>query len=79
MHSSDVQQFNLTGKVALITGASSGLGAHFAKVLCRNGAKVIAAARRLDRLEALADTWPARQHSPGIHGCDRRGVGICGF
>ncbi len=56
MHSSDVQQFNLTGKVALITGASSGLGAHFAKVLCRNGAKVIAAARRLDRLEALADT-----------------------
>ena len=43
----------LSGKAALVTGASSGLGAHFARVLARNGAEVTAAARRMDRLEAL--------------------------
>lgn len=45
---------DLSGQVALITGASSGLGLRFAKVLARQGAKVALAARRLDRLEALA-------------------------
>lgn len=42
------------GKRVLVTGASSGLGAHFARVLAGEGAHVVAAARRLDRLEALA-------------------------
>jgi NAD(P)-dependent dehydrogenase (short-subunit alcohol dehydrogenase family) len=46
--------FSLVGQTALITGASSGLGAHFAKVLADAGAKVVLAARRVDRLEALA-------------------------
>lgn len=46
--------FRLDGEVAMVTGASSGLGAHFAEVLARAGAKVILAARRTDRLEALA-------------------------
>lgn len=45
---------DLTGQVALVTGASSGLGYRFAKVLASQGAKVAVAARRLDRLEALA-------------------------
>lgn len=45
---------DLTGQVALVTGASSGLGARFARVLAASGAKVAIAARRLDRLEALA-------------------------
>jgi hypothetical protein len=45
----------LTGKVAIVTGASSGLGARFAGVLAGAGAQVVAAARRLDRLEQLAD------------------------
>lgn len=44
----------LKGRTALITGASSGLGWHFAKLLARAGAKVAVAARRVDRLEALA-------------------------
>lgn len=48
------QLFDLSGKTALVTGASSGLGAHFAKTLSRAGAAVILAARRKDRLEALA-------------------------
>ena len=45
---------DLTGQVALVTGASSGLGVRFAKTLARCGAKVVLTARRLDRLEALA-------------------------
>ena len=45
---------DLSGQVALVTGASSGLGLRFAKVLAAAGAKVAIAARRLDRLEALA-------------------------
>jgi NAD(P)-dependent dehydrogenase (short-subunit alcohol dehydrogenase family) len=46
---------DLTGKTALITGASSGLGRHFAQVLAKSGASVALAARRLDALHALAD------------------------
>lgn len=48
--------FNKTtmfNKVALVTGASSGLGAHFAKVLAAAGAKVIVAARRIEKLEQV--------------------------
>lgn len=45
---------NLKGKVAVVTGASSGLGEQFATVLSGAGAAVALAARRTDRLEALA-------------------------
>ena len=46
--------FDLEGRTALITGASSGLGRHFAFVLARAGAQVALAARRRDALDTLA-------------------------
>ena len=47
--------FRLDGQVAIVTGASSGLGDRFARVLVAAGATVIAGARRIDRLESLAE------------------------
>lgn len=47
------KHFDMTGKTALITGASSGLGEHFARVLAAAGARVVVAARRAERLEKL--------------------------
>jgi NAD(P)-dependent dehydrogenase (short-subunit alcohol dehydrogenase family) len=46
--------FRLDGRVAIVTGASAGLGERFARVLHGAGAAVVLAARRVDRLEALA-------------------------
>ena len=45
--------FGLSGKVALVTGASGGLGRHFAKVLAQAGAVVVVTARRADKLSEL--------------------------
>ncbi|TMM03169.1 MAG: SDR family NAD(P)-dependent oxidoreductase, partial [Actinobacteria bacterium] len=46
--------FGLDRRVAIVTGASSGLGDRFARVLSAAGAQVVGAARRADRLERLA-------------------------
>jgi NAD(P)-dependent dehydrogenase (short-subunit alcohol dehydrogenase family) len=52
---------DLKNQVALVTGASAGLGEHFARVLAAHGARVIVAARRTDRLAKLVDELGAHR------------------
>ncbi len=53
--SAAIDTFRLDGRLALVTGASSGLGRHFARTLAEAGARVAVAARRADRLASLVD------------------------
>ena len=46
-------EVNFNGKIAFVTGASSGLGSRFAKILAEAGAQVVLAARRTERLKEL--------------------------
>lgn len=55
MSAASIGRFRLDGKIALITGASGGLGEHFAGLLASAGARVAVAARRTDRLQSLVD------------------------
>lgn len=50
-----LDRFRLDGRIALVTGASSGLGEHFAALLADAGARVALAARRVDKLRPLAE------------------------
>lgn len=52
---STLDRFRLDGKLVLVTGASSGLGQHFAHLLASVGARVAVAARRVDKLQALVE------------------------
>lgn len=59
---SHLPDFRLDGQRALITGASSGLGLHFASTLAAAGAEVILAARRKDRLDGAVNALQAAGH-----------------
>ena len=50
-----MDKFSLQGKLVLVTGASSGLGTHFAQLLASSDAKVAVAARRADKLQSVVD------------------------
>jgi NAD(P)-dependent dehydrogenase (short-subunit alcohol dehydrogenase family) len=63
-------RFDLSGRVALVTGASSGLGVVFARALAGAGASLVLAARRLDRLEELADEIRRTGRSAVAVACD---------
>lgn len=62
--------FDLTGKVALVTGASSGLGVQFAKALARQGADIAICARRLEKLEKVKEEVEALGVKCYVHTCD---------
>ncbi|HZZ69043.1 MAG TPA: SDR family NAD(P)-dependent oxidoreductase, partial [Phenylobacterium sp.] len=53
---------SLQGQVAVVTGASGGLGEHFARVLAAEGAAVALTARRLDKVEAVAAELAGQGH-----------------
>src|SRR5262249_10347636 len=76
-HPMPTSAFDLTGKAALVTGASSGLGRHFAVTLAKAGAKVAIAARRVDRLAELAreiEAVDGRAFPLALHAPDGPGV-----
>src|SRR5215469_15240325 len=62
--------FDVAGQVALVTGASSGIGRHFAEVLALAGARVALAARRVDRLTEAAEAIEGRGGSCLPVACD---------
>ena len=63
-------EIDLSGRVALVTGASSGLGAQFAKTLARAGAGVVLAARRIERLKTLRAEIEAEGGDAHVVGLD---------
>lgn len=54
------ERFSLAGRTVLVTGASSGIGAHLARVAAQSGARVVLAARRVERLAHLAEDIAAQ-------------------
>ena len=74
---SGLPNFRLDGQRALVTGASSGLGLHFAQTLAQAGAEVVLAARRLDRLEGAVHALRAAGHrasAAALDVCDAHSV-----
>jgi NAD(P)-dependent dehydrogenase (short-subunit alcohol dehydrogenase family) len=65
-----LDRFRLDGKVAVVTGASSGLGVAFAQALAEAGADLALGARRVDRLSATADLVTAAGRRALTHGTD---------
>lgn len=73
----NMDSFNIDGKVALVTGASSGLGWRFSQVLAEQGARVIACARRTERLDALVEDVTGKGgviHAVAMDVTDRQSV-----
>ena len=64
----------LSGKTALVTGASAGIGESIVRSLSGAGARVILWARRIDRLQSIADSLPAPAHVCGVDVTDPQSI-----
>jgi short-subunit dehydrogenase len=58
--------FNIRGQTTIVTGANSGLGITFAEALAECGANVVLAARRIERLQELADALTRKHGTKAI-------------
>jgi len=67
---------DLQGQLVLITGASSGIGAATARVMCRRGARVVLVARSADKLDALVAELGDRAAAYECDAGDHRAVGV---
>ncbi|RRJ83786.1 SDR family oxidoreductase [Aestuariirhabdus litorea] len=63
------QLFDLTGKIALVTGASRGIGEEIARLLAEQGAHVIVSSRKVDDCQTVADSIKANGHSAEALAC----------
>ena len=61
--------FDLTGKIALVTGASRGIGESIARLLASRGAHVIVSSRKIDACQAVADSIVADGHKASAFAC----------
>lgn len=69
--------YDFTNQRALITGATSGLGARFAEVLAAHGAEVIVTGRRVERLAALCATIGPRAKALALDVTDAKSIAAC--
>ena len=67
---------DLSGRVALVTGASSGLGEQFAKTLSRAGAAVVLVSRRVEKLKELRAEIESEGGDAHEIGAERLGAGL---
>jgi 3-oxoacyl-[acyl-carrier protein] reductase len=70
-------QVDLSGQVALVTGASRGIGRSIALTLGRSGAKVACIARNQEKLKAVADEISAAGGAASVHSCDVTDSAAC--
>ena len=67
---STLDRFSLTGRTAIVTGASSGFGVSFARTVAEAGAYVVLAARRVDKLQEVAAMVESYGIKALVQGCD---------